>query len=155
MAFPGRQAGRSVVADDREELGLGLLVGQLGQRVGGVARPARLDLQRTCLQPGHVGDSGGHHRQAIERRSDRPTSLLLPRHVGDHQDHDVEIEGMAHVHRSHEVSHVRGIERPPEQPNPVSGRFGIPQRHGAGFYWSPERPRLDMAGTLESPPVRP
>ena len=62
---------------------------------------------------------------------------------------------MAHVDRRHEVPDVRGIERPTEQSNPVSERFGIPQRHGGGVYGRPIGRALTWLVLWSLPPVRP
>ena len=149
----------------------GLPIGQGGQRVGGEAGAAELDLQAPGLQARHVGDGGLDHRQAVGGRRDRPAGLLLPGDVGHHQHDDVQVEGVADVHGGDQVAHVRRVERPPEQADrggvltgrtgrsPAQRRSAIPamarrrslrvQRRDTGYHrFDP----LDMPGTVKCPP---
>ena len=58
--------------------------------------------------------------------------LLLPRDVGDHQHHDVELQTVTDVDRRHEMPHVRRVERAPEQPDSADG--GARTRHDVPLY---------------------
>ena len=53
VALPGLEPGGGVLAEDREQVGTGVALGQLGQRVGGVARPAAVELDAARLQARH------------------------------------------------------------------------------------------------------
>ena len=63
-------------------------------------------------------------------------ALLLPRHVGDHQHDDVEVERMAHVDGGDEVADVRRVERAAEQADAAGARqalvAAVSDRHGGG-----------------------
>ncbi len=125
--FPCVQPGGGIVADDREQLRAGVEPGQRRQRVGGVAGTAGVDLEASGGQSGDLGDRRLDHRQTVVRRRDRPFPLLLPRDVGDHQDHRVEVQGVTDIDGGHQVADVWRVERPAEQAD--SGR---PRGVGAG-----------------------
>jgi hypothetical protein len=116
--LPGVQPGGGVVTDDREQLRPRMLSRQRGQRVCRVARPAGVDLEPSGGQARNVGDGRGDHLQAVEGRRDRPFALLLPGDVGDHQDHGVERQGVAHVDGGDEVTDVGRVEGAAEQADP-------------------------------------
>ena len=61
------------------------------ERVGGVAVAAMVDLVATRLEAGHVSDGCIDHGQPVGSGRDLTRAFLLPRHVGHHQDHDVEL----------------------------------------------------------------
>ena len=109
-----------------------MLPGQGGQGVGGVARPAGLDLQTPGRESRDVGDRRLDHRQPVGRRGDRPFSLLLPRDVGDHQDQRVQGEGVAHVDGGDQVTDVGRVEGPAEQSD-AQRRRGV--RAGGWTSW--------------------
>ena len=132
VALPGRQSGRGVVADDREQVGARRLLGECGKRVGGEARPAEVDLQPSGFQAGDVGDRRLDHHQAVQGRGDRAARLLLPGDVGHHQHHDVELEGVADVDCGDEVPHVRRIERAAEQADTSEATWGMLPGHRRG-----------------------
>jgi hypothetical protein len=74
-----------------------------------------VDLGAPCYQARNVFDSGNDHRKAVFRRSDLPGAFLLPRHVVDHQDDQIEAEGMQHIDRGDKMTNVRRVECAPEQ----------------------------------------
>lgn len=118
------EVGGHVGAHDKEKLPIRLLGDKLLEGVGseGLTAPADLDAARLHT----IGARHGRldHGQSVGGRTDRPPALL-PRSVGHHQEDPVEIERVADIDRSHEMTGVDRVERPSEnaQPfdNPVFG----------------------------------
>ncbi|MCU1397995.1 MAG: hypothetical protein JWN62_1104 [Acidimicrobiales bacterium] len=125
IAVPGGESGRRIVADDGEELGIRVLLGEDQQGVGGVARAAAIDLCAPGHQAFHVCDGGLDEVEPVFSGRDPAALLFLPGHVGHHQYHHIESQGMAHVDCGHEVTDVRGIERAAEQSDTSRHGFGV------------------------------
>jgi hypothetical protein len=116
-------ASGGVVTDDRVEHGAGVLVGQSGEGVGRVRRPTGAYLVVARLEPVDVGHGRSDHGQTITRRGDRSRPDLLPRHVGDHQHHTIESQGVSDVDRGDQMTDVWRVERAAEHPD-VLGLVG-------------------------------
>ena len=103
---------------------------ELGQRVGGVAGTATVDLHPTRLEPLDTAHGGRHQGEAVLGGRDRPLPFLLPGPVGHLEEDAVEAEFVAHVDGGDKVADVGGVERAAEQPEsqPPLGR----SRHGRG-----------------------
>ena len=113
-----RDAGRGVVADDREQLG--------ARDTRPPARPACRRCSSAAVVDLVVDRPPGRRRRRPPPRPSpggrRPAVIarlptLLPGHVGDHQDDEVELEGVAHVDGGDQMADVRRVERAPEQPD--------------------------------------
>ena len=114
VALPREESGRGVLAEDREQLGAGVPLGEVGQRVGGVGDAAPVELDARGLEPLDVTDGLLDQPQPVPGRCDGPAGFLLPRHVGDHEQHAVEVQAVADVDRRDEMAYVRGIKRAAE-----------------------------------------
>lgn len=102
-----------VGSHDKEQLPIGLLGDKLLEGVGGEGLTAPVDLDAARLHT--IGARHGclDHGQPVGGRAD-PSPALLPRRVGHHQEDPVEIEGVADIHRSHEMTGVDRVERASE-----------------------------------------
>jgi hypothetical protein len=69
---------------------------------------------------GRVLNGSFHHGKAVHRRSDRPSSLLLPGDIGHHQNHDVQVQGVADIHCSDEMSNMWGVKGSSEKANSLA-----------------------------------
>ena len=144
-ALPGVDPCRGVVTDDRVQRGIRVF-SAIEARVSAVYEgPPVRSLVVAGHELGDVGDGGLDHRQPVDGGGDVALADLLPRHVGDHQDHQIERQGVSDVDSGHKVPDVRWIEGPPEYPD-VQGLFGG-RRHGrsvyGAFYRSRRRSRPD------------
>ena len=114
-SFPGVQSSGGVVTDDGEQVDTGVESAERRQGVGGVAGTTGVDLEVSSSQSGDVGDRRFDHRQSVGSRGDGPISLLLPRDVGNHQDHRVQVQGVPDVDGRDQVADVGRVERAAEQ----------------------------------------
>src|SRR5258708_39380307 len=80
--------------------------------------PAPLDLEPPDFHTFDPADRSLDKRQPVVDRADRSCLRLLPRDVGDHHDHAVEVEGVARVDRGDEMADVDGVERAPKDADP-------------------------------------
>jgi hypothetical protein len=78
-----------------------------------------VDLVPAGDEAGDVAECRLDHRMAIFGGRDQAGSLLLPGNVRHHHQYDVEIERMPDIDRGHEMTQVRRVERPPEEPDPL------------------------------------
>ncbi len=67
-----------------------------------------------AVSSGRPADGQFGHGKAIGSIGDRPSAHLLPRNRGHHEQHFVELEGMANVDCGHEMADVRWVEGPAE-----------------------------------------
>jgi hypothetical protein len=114
-AIPGQQPRRGIGPEDGEELSRGVAASQLSEGVSRVAEASPVDLDPAGLETVHRLHGGGHQGVAILRGADPADALLLPRPVGDFEEHLVEVELVADVHRGDEVADVGRIEGATEQ----------------------------------------
>ena len=77
-------------------------------------RAAPVDLDAARLDARHALRCGFDHREAIRRGRDLPLADLLPGHVGNDEQHAVEVQGVAHVDGGDEMADVRRVERASE-----------------------------------------
>ena len=120
-ALPGGQTARCVGAEDEVARAVGITLSQLTKGVDHVAGPAALQLEVRGRHPGEAVDGRRDHGQAVLGGGDRPIGGLLPGVVGHHQQHLVEGEGVAHVHRGEEVSDVGRVEGAAQHAGSQSG----------------------------------
>ena len=132
------EAGSRVCAQDHEQGAVRILDGEGAQRVGRVGHPAGVDLEATGLEALDVRHRRLDHGQAILGGADGALPHLLPRHVVHHQEHPVERQLVADVHRRDQVADVGRVEGAPEDAEALA-------RHPSNLF-APNR--LARAATL-------
>lgn len=115
--LPRIQGCRSIVANDRVPLHSWMALGQMHQRVCRKTRSPPVDFIAPCDEPGDPRHRCLHHGQSVVGRRDFAPSRLLPGVIRDHQNHLIEIQGVAHVDGSHQMTHMRRIERATKKPD--------------------------------------
>ena len=99
--------------------------------------PPRSISMRLASQAVAAGDRGLDHGQAVLGRREQ-AAALLPRLVGHHQQHPVEAEGGPGVDGRGQVPDVDGVERPPQDTQPLSHSAIDRTRRGVGSSLVPQ-----------------
>ena len=157
---PRSQAGGRIVAHNRVEIGTRILLSKRRQGVRCIAVAALVDLVAAGNQTGHVRDGGLNHRQPIGSGRDQSRTLFLPGNVGHHQDHEIELKSMSHVHSSDHVADMWRIERSTKESH--SERLVSGSGHDFASLWlvqeisaHPTPPALDRSVTVSRSPIYP
>jgi len=138
-AMPRTEPASHISSDDQEERCLGILSGQMLQRLHRVARSPTIDLDAAGLHTDHVLDGRRHHSEPVGSTGNRACLTLLPRIVGHDQEHVVQVKLVTRFDGNHQVADVDRVEGasqhadPPASPSPAevapseTGRIGCLQ----------------------------